>query len=137
LRASLGVAVGQELHRALHIGEQYGDLLAFALQGSLGGENLLGEVLGSVDLGRSKSPRGCTLAENSPALTAELLTGRIRGAAGGANGGEPGSTVPAELLAGRVLMLAGGTAHARTSPVGGPRLARAGQESQSWEAHPC
>ena len=47
----LGVAVGQELHGALEVGEQDGDLLPLALEGGLGGEDLLGEVLRRVGLG--------------------------------------------------------------------------------------
>jgi hypothetical protein len=43
----------------------------------------------------------------------------------------------AELLAGRVHMLAGGAVHPWASLVGGPRLARAGQESQCGEGQPC
>jgi hypothetical protein len=42
----LGVPIGQELHGALEVGEEDGDLLPFALEGALGGEDLLGEVLG-------------------------------------------------------------------------------------------
>ena len=38
----LGVAVGEELQRALHVGEQHRDLLALAFQRRAGGENLLG-----------------------------------------------------------------------------------------------
>ena len=53
----LGIAVGEQLHRALQVGEEDGDLLALALQGSLGGEDLLGEVLGGVRL-RGVEPRG-------------------------------------------------------------------------------
>ena len=44
----LGIAVGEQLHRALEVGEEDGDLLALALEGGLGGEDLLGEVLGGV-----------------------------------------------------------------------------------------
>ena len=44
----LGVAVGEQLHRALEVGEQDRDLLALAFQGGLGGEDLLGEVLRGV-----------------------------------------------------------------------------------------
>ena len=40
----LGVAVGQQLHRALQIGEQDRDLLALAFQGAFGGQDLLGEM---------------------------------------------------------------------------------------------
>jgi hypothetical protein len=42
----LGVAVGEQLHRALEVGEEHRDLLALAFEGGLGGEDLLGEVLG-------------------------------------------------------------------------------------------
>jgi hypothetical protein len=53
----LGVAVGEQLHRTLEVGEEDGDLLALALEGGLRGEDLLGEVLGGVGLGGG-SPRG-------------------------------------------------------------------------------
>ena len=46
----LGIAVGEQLHRALEVGEEHGDLLALALQRGLGGEDLLGQVLGGVGL---------------------------------------------------------------------------------------
>ena len=32
----LGIALGQEFHRALEIGKQHGDLLALAFQGAAG-----------------------------------------------------------------------------------------------------
>jgi hypothetical protein len=48
LASLLGVAVGQQLHRALEIGEQHGDQLAFALDGTLGGQDLFGEIAGRV-----------------------------------------------------------------------------------------
>jgi hypothetical protein len=38
----LGVAVGEQLHGALQIGKQHGDLLALAFEGGFGGENFLG-----------------------------------------------------------------------------------------------
>ena len=47
----LGIAVGEQLHRALEVGEEHRDLLALALQRGLRGEDLLGEVLGGVGLG--------------------------------------------------------------------------------------
>ena len=40
----LGVAVGQQLHRAFEVGEQHRHLLALPFQGGFGGENLLGEI---------------------------------------------------------------------------------------------
>ena len=50
----LGVAVGKQLHRALDIGEQHGDLLALTLEGCPGGEDLVGKVLGRVSSGETK-----------------------------------------------------------------------------------
>ncbi len=47
----LGIAVSQQLHRALEVGEEDRDLLALAFEGGLGGEDLLGEVLGNMGLG--------------------------------------------------------------------------------------
>jgi hypothetical protein len=46
----LGITVPEHLHRALEVGEQDSDLLALTFEGGLGGEDLLGEVLGRVDL---------------------------------------------------------------------------------------
>jgi hypothetical protein len=57
----LGVAVGQQLHRALQVGEQDGHLLAFAFQGSAGGEHLLGEVRGCVGEWRTRLRLGTFL----------------------------------------------------------------------------
>ena len=47
----LGVAIGEELHGALEVGEEDGDLLALAFQGGLRGEDLLGQVLGVYESG--------------------------------------------------------------------------------------
>jgi hypothetical protein len=46
----LGVPVGDQLHRALEVGEEHGDLFPLALEGGLGGEDPLGEVLRRVAL---------------------------------------------------------------------------------------
>jgi hypothetical protein len=48
----LGVAIREQLHRALEVGEEHGHLLPLALQGSPGGENAFGEVLRRVGLRR-------------------------------------------------------------------------------------
>ena len=48
-----GIAVGEQLHGALEVGEENGDLLALALEGGLGGQDLLGEVLRRVRLRES------------------------------------------------------------------------------------
>jgi len=44
----LGIALGEQLHRAFQVGEEHRDLLALALEGGLRREDLLGKVLGRV-----------------------------------------------------------------------------------------
>jgi hypothetical protein len=44
----LGVALGQQLHRPLEVGEEYRDLLALAFQGAAGGEDFLGQIGGRI-----------------------------------------------------------------------------------------
>jgi hypothetical protein len=51
----LRIAVSKQLHRALNIRKQHGDLLPLALEGCPRGEDLIGKVLGRVTLGRSKA----------------------------------------------------------------------------------
>jgi hypothetical protein len=46
----LGVAVGEQLHRTLEVGEEHRDLLALAFERGLRGEDPLGEVLGGIRL---------------------------------------------------------------------------------------
>ena len=46
----LGIAVGQELHRALEVRKQHRHLLALAFQRASRGEDLLGQVLGRVNM---------------------------------------------------------------------------------------
>src|SRR5262245_17278335 len=71
----VGVAIGQQLHRALEVGEEHSDLLALTFQGALGSQNLFGEVLGGIGLGRSKARlAGSWAADRRPALVAELGT---------------------------------------------------------------
>jgi hypothetical protein len=68
----LGVAVGQQLHRALEIGEEDGDLLALAFERGLGGQDLLDQVLGGVRLQGRRTNRGRRASGDSlAALKAE------------------------------------------------------------------
>jgi hypothetical protein len=89
-----------------------GSTLPLALEGALGGEDLLGEVLRRVGLGRGRRTRGGLRPHRRPALMAELVAGRVRGAAGGAGNVEARPTLAAEFHGGRVLMLAPGTRQA-------------------------
>ena len=77
-RASSGSRSAEQLHRALEVGEEHGDLLALALEGALRGEDLLGEVLGGVGLGRSEAGDrrgrcGGVAARGAPQLSQNLL----------------------------------------------------------------
>jgi hypothetical protein len=82
----LGIAVGEQLHRALEVGEQDSDLLALTFEGGLGREDFLGEVLRGVGRGRSRRyaylPVAGTGSERLAALLAELVCRRVRRAAG-------------------------------------------------------
>ena len=85
LRPRLGVHLLGELHRALHVREQHGDLLALAFEGAARGEDLLGEMLGRVGRRRSRRCRRRTGRQRDAAAAAELLAGLVRGATRGAD----------------------------------------------------
>jgi hypothetical protein len=46
----LGIAIGEELHRALEVGKEHRDLLALAFEGRLGGDDPFGKMLRRVGL---------------------------------------------------------------------------------------
>jgi len=52
------VAVSEQLHRALEVGEEDRDLLALAFQRGLGREDPLGEVLGGIRVRSGRTNRG-------------------------------------------------------------------------------
>jgi hypothetical protein len=86
----LGVDALGEVHGALQVHEQHRHQLALALEGALGGEDLVGEVLGRVlarVLRRDGRCRCHALVEGAPAAVAE----------GGVDGVGP-LAAPAELL---------------------------------------
>ena len=105
----LGIAVGEQLHRALQVGEEDRDLLALALQGGLGGEDLLGEVLGGVAIGRARRSR--RTAQRLTAAVTEAARGWIHLPARGADRLQPTATPIAESRAGGVLLRALGAEH--------------------------
>ena len=103
----LGIAVGHELQRALEVGEQDGDLLALAGQGGARGEDLASEVAGRVGVGGGKARVAVGHApQRDAALVAELVPGRVGGAAGGAARLQPRAALTAELRAGGVVVVA-------------------------------
>ena len=131
----LGIAVGQQFHRALQVREQHGDLLALTFQGGLGGEDLLGQMLRGVALragrlGRRDRP------ERRGALAAELVLGWVPGATGGTGRDKRGGALPTELHAGGILVLAAGALHAGTSASCSDRYAGTWRESRRAR-RPC
>ena len=94
----LGIAVGEQLHRALEISEEHGHLLPFAFERALGGQDSLGEVLGGIGPGRGERIRRC--AERSGALAAELVLGGIGCATGGADRHESTAHSPQNFMPG-------------------------------------
>src|SRR5262245_20153682 len=127
----LGVTVGEQLHGTLEVREEHRDLFALPLQRGFRGHDLLGEVLGRVGLWRGNPSRRRCSRKGATALTAELLRGGVRRAAGWARSRQPGSTLPTELHGGKILVLAPRAVHAAsppprgTGPVSGPRTMRA------------
>ena len=113
----LGIAVGEQLHRALEIGEEHRDLLALALQRAPGGEDLLREVLRRVALRRAPGHR--RTAEPLPTATTEPTARRVDVTADCACHLEPGAAAVAEARPRRILLLARRAGH-------GPRLAPVG-----------
>ncbi|HTO10940.1 MAG TPA: hypothetical protein VMQ51_05165 [Candidatus Binatia bacterium] len=105
----LGIAIGQQFHRTLEVGEEDGDLLALTLQRSLRGHDLLDEMLGRVALGRLEPCRRRGHGgERASAAPAELVAGVIGEAAGGADQRQRCGTSGAEAPAFPVLGLAPG-----------------------------
>jgi len=107
----LGIAVGEQLHGALEVGEQDGDLLALARKGGLRREDPLGQVLGRVGLGGGEARCRARAGDWLRTLEAEL---RARGKlcpAARASKDERRRALQAELRLRRVLLLAPGAFH--------------------------
>src|SRR5215813_5917574 len=114
LASLLRVAIGEELHRALEVGEEHGDLLALALEPTLREEDLLREMLGRIGLGRREGGAH-GLPQRCATLTTELLPRGNRFAAGGTRYGERNSALPAEPLIRGVFGPSTGTRHVGAS----------------------
>jgi hypothetical protein len=102
LRPLFRVELLGQLHRALHIGEQDRDLLAFAFQRGARGQDLVGEVFGSVSAWRGFCRRfavyrASLTAKRRRALAAEVKSRRIFERAIWTGETERCSTFPAEL----------------------------------------
>src|SRR5262245_50548753 len=97
----LGIALGEQFHRALEVGEEHRDLFALALEGRLGGEDLLGEVLGSIGVWRGET-RLSGLVKRRCTLSAEFVRRRVTGSARWADGGKRCGALAAESCSGAI-----------------------------------
>jgi hypothetical protein len=99
-----------EVHRSLHVGEEHGYLLPLAFEGRARGEDLLGEVLGSVGawIGRWAER---TRADRLATVHAELGSPWYLSAAGGAVMPQLRAALEAEPGVLRILSRAAPTAH--------------------------
>jgi hypothetical protein len=75
LSRGLGVAIGDELHRTLHVCEEHRDLLALAFQCGLRRQDPLGEVAGDLRRGRRRQRGAALLAELRPGAVLVLAPG--------------------------------------------------------------
>src|SRR5262249_26704701 len=107
----LGIDLLGELHRALHVREEHGHLLALTLERAAGPEDLLGEVRWGVGLGGR--PRRLA-AQRRRTLIAEARAGFVVGAARWATSGERRGASIAESRPSGVLVAARGTDHGDT-----------------------
>ena len=134
-----GVAVGQQFHRPFQVGEQHRHLLALALERAPGGEDLLGEVLRGVSVGRAEPRRRRAgdlgertssyrvrrrwrPGERGAAAAAELLTGFVRETARLAGRSKRGAALGAEPASIAVLCRALEAFHTDVSAGGGVRI---------------
>src|SRR5262252_9306664 len=115
----LGIAVGEELHRALEVGEEDGHLFALAFEGALGCEDLLRQMLRRVRLWRGELrcrrwPRGST-GQRRAATIAELAASLYLCPTARANRCECRAAFPTETGTVAVICLAPGALHAGAS----------------------
>src|SRR5215471_1953599 len=102
----LGVTIRKQLHRALDIGKQHGDLLALALEGCPRNQDLFGQVLRRVAPGRGKSAVAHNQLQGMATLGAELGGERRLASTVGTGSRERSGALLAEPRLRRVLVLA-------------------------------
>ena len=106
----LGVALGEQLHGALEVGEENGHLLALAFQRAAGSQDAGGEVLRRVRL-RRDARRRCRGAQRLTTLIAEATTRGVARPARRARHREAGAAVAAEPGRGRIGLPAARAEH--------------------------
>src|SRR5205814_10357259 len=104
------VALGEQLHRTLHVCEQDRHLLALALKRRARGENALGEMRRGVRAGRSE-PRGILAGQARATGIAEAAGRRVGATTRRTGGGEGHAAGIAEASVRRVVLPALRTRH--------------------------
>jgi hypothetical protein len=102
----LGIDLLGEIHRAFHVCEEHGYLLALAFEGATRSQDLLGEVLRGVGAGVRWWPSSRGLIDALPAVPAELLPWLVLCPAGGADDRELRAALSAEFSAGSIVLAA-------------------------------
>jgi hypothetical protein len=116
----LWIPVGEQLHGALEVGEENGDLLPLAFEGRFRVQDTFSEVLRRVAVGRGKASfRGCRSGYGMGTLRAELRRGRKLATTVRATPAQRGCALFAELRPGTILVLAPGTLHLTLASQGG------------------
>ena len=116
----LGIAIGEQLHGALHVGEEDRDLLALSLERGLRGEDFLGEVPGRVGLRRVELGGWRDRTQQVYPAAAELFATLVRETAGEAGARQPSAALPSRSGGSRdSLSGSAGTSWGRR---GGPRV---------------
>src|SRR5437660_5453241 len=113
----LGVALREQLHRTLHVGEEDRDLLPLALKCGPRRQDALRQMLGGVGSGWRTSVRG-RVGELPTARPAETLPAGDLGTAVRAGPGEPCAALLAESRCPGVRSLAPWTPHGRSRTMG-------------------
>jgi hypothetical protein len=113
----LGVPLGEQLHGALEVGEEYGDLLALAFERRPRREDPLGEMLGRVHLSaRGARARAAVVGDQArAAAVAEAAAGGIRLTARRTAGGLTRTTAVAEARRGGIVLTTLRAGHRRAA----------------------
>ena len=142
----LGIPIGEQLHRALEVGEHDGHGFSLAFLHGLGAEDLLGEVLRGVGRRRPKprSRSGPGLDPRRSTASAELHAPLIHEAAGRTREGEREPAVAAKAPTLAILSLTAWTLHAgfshpwtadRSIRCGKPSLIRGSGQERDGQEH--
>src|SRR5262245_17967966 len=107
----LGIKVGKQFHRAIDVSEQHGDLLALTLECYPRGQNLVGEVLGGIVLGRGEASIVRRRLQGMATFRAELGCGRHPASAISTSSPQRSCTLLAELRLSSVFVVAFRTLH--------------------------